>query len=72
MKITVYNHGGIIHFHKSGCKDLSKPTNKFFARNADTFLNLEEALDCFLDKGDEEEPGWLLDEMKFFPCTKEK
>ena len=69
MEITAYNNGGEIQFHKAGCKDLNKPANKLAAMNADTFPNLDAAVAEFLDTGDENAPGWIIEEMRFFPCT---
>ena len=70
MKITVTNHGGTIHFHKAGCKDLTKPENKIYLLGADTFPDFDEALECYL--GEDEDVGWHIDDMIFFPCTGEK
>tara|TARA_R100000306_G_scaffold52685_1_gene49510 strand:+ start:147 stop:422 length:276 start_codon:yes stop_codon:yes gene_type:complete len=67
--ITGFNAGGLIHFHKAGCRDLGQGQNRFWARDAESYTNITEAVTTFLDTGDEENPGWILDEMRFFPCT---
>ena len=70
MNITAYNHCGEIKFHKAGCADLNKPANKLWAHNSQTFPNLDTAIEHFLDTGDETNPGWMIQEMTFLPCTK--
>ena len=68
IEIAAYNQGGTIVFHKAGCRDLSQRKHRFFSRNADIFANLEEAIERFLDTGDENNPGCTLFDMKFLPC----
>ena len=70
MNITAYNHGGEIKFHKAGCAALNKPANKLWAHDSQTFPNLDTAIEHFLDTGDETNPGWMIEEMTFLPCTK--
>ena len=70
IEITAYNHGGEIRFHKTGCSDLNKPVNKFWAQDSQTFPDLDTAIENFLDTGDECNPGWIIEEMTFLPCTK--
>ena len=69
IAITGFNAGGLIHFHKAGCRDVGRGQNRFWARDAENYTNITEALTIFLDTGDEEDPGWILDEMRFYPCT---
>ena len=69
-EITAYNHGGDILFHSAGCQDLNKPANKFWAQYSQTFPNLDAAIENFLDTGDVNNPGWIIEEMTFLPCTK--
>ena len=69
IEITAYNHGGEIRFHKAGCADLSKGENRFWAQDSQTFPDLDKAIENFLDTGDESNPGWIIEEMTFYPCT---
>jgi hypothetical protein len=72
MKVIAYDNGGEIQFHKVGCNDLNKPANRLAARNAEIFSNLDAAVAEYLDTGDETNPGWIIEEMRFFPCLDKK
>jgi hypothetical protein len=69
MTIVAYNHGGEIHFHKAGCRDMDRGQNRFWSQDRQEFPNMDSAVSNFLDTGDESNPGWILEEMTFFPCT---
>ena len=69
IEITAYNHGGEIRFHRAGCADLSRGQNRFWAQDSQTFPDLDKAIENFLDTGDESNPGWIIEEMTFYPCT---
>jgi hypothetical protein len=69
-EIIAFDNGQGIVFHKAGCRDLNKPANRLYARGAETFPNLDLAIANFLDTGDENCPGWIIEEMTFLPCTK--
>ena len=70
MKVTAYNDGHGIKFHKSTCADLKRNKQLWFYSPA-TFPDLQTAIDAFLDTGDETDPGWMIEEMTFLPCTKQ-
>ncbi len=70
MKVTAYNDGHGIKFHKSTCDDL-KRNKALRLYTPETFPDLQTAIDAFLDTGDETDPGWMIEEMTFLPCTKQ-
>jgi len=57
-----------IDVHKAGCRDLDKANNKFVA-DIETYENVDKMFEELLDTGDENNPGWIEDEFKFFPCV---
>lgn len=71
-EITVFNAGGTIHFHRSGCRDIKKGINKWWSKTSDTFANLQLAIDCYVDDGDDDAPGWSEDDLMIHPCTKRR
>tara|TARA_Y100000310_G_C20444446_1_gene697656 strand:- start:78 stop:398 length:321 start_codon:yes stop_codon:yes gene_type:complete len=68
-KVKVFLNGRGVSIHRADCKDLTRGENRFYAQDADTFPTVDEALECYLDTGDEQAPGWVMDEMAIFPCT---
>ena len=68
-KVTAFLNGKGISIHRADCKDLTRGENGFLSLESIPFLTLEEAIDTMLDKGVEEEPGWMMEEMAIFPCT---
>ena len=68
-KVTVLVTGRGVAMHRATCSDLTKGENKLFTLNADTFDNLDLAVETYLDTGDIDQPGWLADEMYIYPCT---
>ena len=70
MAVKVLNTGGEVHIHKAGCKDLGRGENRLWVTMAETFLTLEEALEEFIDTGDEGAPGWMEDEIPIHRCAR--
>jgi hypothetical protein len=57
-----------IDVHKAGCKDLGKANNKF-NNGKETYENVAKMYEALLDTGDETNPGWIVEEFKFFACV---
>tara|TARA_R110000824_G_scaffold238121_4_gene426875 strand:+ start:2677 stop:2898 length:222 start_codon:yes stop_codon:yes gene_type:complete len=69
MSVTLFNSGGTINIHRTGCQDIKRGENKFWARGAEIFPTVEEAYNEYADTGDENNPGWLPSEFNIYPCT---
>tara|TARA_R110000824_G_scaffold20903_8_gene78381 strand:- start:932 stop:1159 length:228 start_codon:yes stop_codon:yes gene_type:complete len=70
MSVVIFNTGMGLEIHKTGCRDLNRGINKFASRNADTFPTVDAAIDAYIDKGDENDPGWTFGEFNIQNCTK--
>ena len=57
-----------IDVHKEGCADLGKARNKF-NNGAEVYENVDAMFAALLDTGDDTNPGWIVEEFKFFPCV---
>ena len=68
MNITVFNKGGMIHYHAAGCRDITRGENRFWSQDKQTFPDIDTAIANYLDTDDENNPGWLYGDMEFFPC----
>jgi hypothetical protein len=57
-----------IDVHKEGCKDLGKAKNSF-NNGSRVYESVAKMYEDLLDTGDPNEPGWVEEEFKFFPCV---
>ena len=69
MSVTLFNTGGTINIHKTGCQDIKRGENRFWSQASETFETVEEAYNAYVDTGDENNPGWLPEEFHIYPCT---
>jgi len=63
----VTGHG--IDIHKVGCGDIK--TRRLFETFGEGYIfpDLATAIENYLDTGDEEDPGWVMDEIDPKACT---
>lgn len=70
MVVAIVIGNGMVEVHKAGCQDIARQHGKRFeAKWGYSFDTLNQVYDNFLDTGDENNPGYMDDEFKIYPCT---